>query len=82
MRRATEGRAARASAVPGSVRASDSRMPIATSVVTSALPPAEMSGSGTPMTGMTPITTPTFTRACPTIQQPIAAAATFANGSS
>ena len=63
------------------VRANDSTTPIAASVVISAEPPAETSGSGTPSTGSSPSTTAMFTKAWPMIQTMAALVASFANGS-
>jgi len=44
-------------------------------------PPAETSGSGRPITGSRPITTPMFTSAWPMIQQVTAAVVTVTKGS-
>ena len=74
--RARRGRALGAS---GS-QATESTTPIANSVVSSAVPPAETSGSGTPRTGKTPSTTPILTHAWPTTQTSTAAVTALANG--
>ncbi len=77
----TPGRAARISAAPGSVRANDTNIPMASRVVTRAEPPAETSGSGTPMTGRRPMTAPMLIIAWPRIQAIAPAAAIRTNWS-
>lgn len=62
-RRTDDPDAVSAFRAPGSVRANESITPIASSVEIIADPPAETSGSGTPITGSIPMTTPTLTRA-------------------
>ena len=64
-RRSMLGRASSRALQPGSLRAKESRMPRASRVVTSEDPPAETSGSGTPMTGKSPMTAPMLMMACP-----------------
>src|SRR5450631_2587982 len=67
-RRTTPGRAARASRQPGSLRANDSNIPKANRVAIKADPPLETKGSGTPMTGNSPITEPMLMAAWARIQ--------------
>ena len=50
------GRAYRARAASGSARANEASTPIMARVTTSALPPSEISGSGSPVTGISPTT--------------------------
>ena len=69
------GRACRARAASGSARANDASMPTAASVTTSALPPAEMNGSGRPVIGRSPTTPPMLISAWATSQVVIAVAA-------
>ena len=54
----------------------ESTTPIAARFASSAEPPAETNGSGTPNTGSTPSTTAMFTKACPTSQTRTSPAAT------
>ena len=56
-------------------------MPSAINVASKDDNPAEISGSGTPVMGTTPITAPMLTTACPTIQAVRAVAVRRANGS-
>ena len=65
----------------GRCRANDSTTPIAVSVVMSADPPADTSGSGTPSTGSRPSTTAMLTNAWPITQTIAALVASLANGS-
>ena len=62
-RRTELNRAPMASWAPGSRRAKESSMPSAVMEASSAEPPEEMNGSGTPMTGSRPVTTIMFTKA-------------------
>src|SRR5690606_17404601 len=62
-----------ASAAPGSPRAKDRSTPSAVIEASSAEPPEEMNGSGTPITGSSPVTTIMFTNAWPRIQAQIPA---------
>ncbi len=55
--------------------------PSAAIVMMSAEPPAETSGSGTPITGRSPMTTPMLMKAWPTIQHAIPAVVIFTKGS-
>nr|BFE75285.1 hypothetical protein GCM10020092_085860 [Actinoplanes digitatis] len=56
-------------------------MPMAERVTTSALPPAEMKGSGRPVIGSRPTTPPMLMTACATSQVVIAVATSRRNGS-
>ena len=69
------GRAASRARQPGSLRAKESSMPRASRVVTSEDPPADTSGSGTPMTGNSPMTAPMLMMAWPMSQAMIPAEA-------
>ena len=64
------------------LRAKEMTMPRAKSVVPSADPPLETSGSGTPMTGSTPMTEPMLIIAWTRIHVMTPAVATRTNGSS
>src|SRR5205085_10575093 len=58
------GGARRGAAGSGDDRPMFTRMPTAASVTTRDEPPKDTNGSGTPVTGSSPVTAPRFTRVC------------------